>query len=130
MKKDNTKLIPSVVVVFMVCNYFCFFIFPMNLSQAPFILVGTQADLREDPGTVQRLKENNLEPIRTEQGHDLAHMFSAHKYIECSSFTEEGVPEIFYEAVRCVFKLFHNHASDYVENPYITRKEKKKCAVM
>ena len=68
----------------------------------PFILVGTQTDLRESPETLERLKRNNLEPVTYAQGAKLAAKLKAVSYLECSALTAEGVDEIFAEAIRVV----------------------------
>ena len=65
----------------------------------PFLLVGTQADLREDPSTVEELAKEEQKPLSPEMGELLAHDVGAVKYVECSALTGEGVSSVFHEAV-------------------------------
>lgn len=85
-----TNLNPSVIVTF-----FCFF----SLSQwvpeishhcprTPFLLVGTQVDLRDDSNTVEKLAKNKQRPISPESGEKLARDLRAVKYVECSALTQ------------------------------------------
>jgi GTPase SAR1 family protein len=53
----------------------------------PFILVGTKLDLRDDPITLQRLKERRFAPITHAQGMHCAREIGAVKYMEASAKT-------------------------------------------
>ncbi|GCB64681.1 hypothetical protein scyTo_0014802 [Scyliorhinus torazame] len=66
------------------------------------LLVGTKKDLRNDPETVNKLKEQSLAPITQHQGNGLAKQIQAVKYMECSALNQEGIKEVFAEAVRAV----------------------------
>ncbi|XP_039878967.1 cell division control protein 42 homolog isoform X2 [Simochromis diagramma] len=60
--------------------------------KTPFLLVGTQVDLRDN--------ENTLEQALTfTSGEELALELKAVKYMECSARTQEGVREVFEEAI-------------------------------
>ena len=52
--------------------------------------VGTQADLRDDVGTCEKLAKNKQKPITLEQGERLAKDLKAVKYVECSALTQKG----------------------------------------
>ena len=65
---------------------------------APFILVGTQIDLREDKGTIQELDKINQKSITIEQGEKMAQEVGATQYLECSALTKKGLKSVF-EAV-------------------------------
>jgi len=71
--------------------------------KTPFILVGSKLDLRDNPETIESLKENNLEPITHEQGEALAKELGASKYLECSALSQKNLPNVFEEAVKAVF---------------------------
>lgn len=68
----------------------------------PFVLVGTKLDLREDPETIERLKERNQVPVSFAQGVQLAKEIGAVKYMECSALTQKGLKNCFDEAIRAV----------------------------
>ncbi len=53
----------------------------------PLILVGTKLDLREDPVTLQRLKERRFAPVTYAMGMGCAREVGAVKYLEASSKT-------------------------------------------
>lgn len=53
----------------------------------PLILVGTKLDLREDPVTLQRLKERRFAPISYAMGAQCGRDVGAVKYLEASSKT-------------------------------------------
>ena len=66
------------------------------------ILVGTKLDLRDDPNTIQQMKERSLEPITHEKAIELQKEIGAIKYIECSALTQKNLKLVFDEAVRSV----------------------------
>ena len=59
-----------------------------HCPKSPFLLVGTQIDLREDTNTLDELAKNKLKPITPEQGEKLAKELKAVKYVECSALTQ------------------------------------------
>lgn len=71
-----------------------------HCPNVPFIVVGTKLDLRDDPDTLERLKENRLKCITYEQGKKLADELGAAAYVECSALTQRGLKEVF-EKVYC-----------------------------
>ncbi|KAL1412492.1 Rho GTPase protein rac1 [Vanrija albida] len=68
----------------------------------PIILVGTKLDLREDPQTIQRLRERRFSPITYSMGLQLAKEVGAVRYVESSSKTQKGLKNVFDEAIRAV----------------------------
>ncbi|XP_006003121.1 ras homolog family member Gb [Latimeria chalumnae] len=88
-----------------------------HCPNTPIILVGTKKDLRSDPDTVKKLKEQNQAPISAQQGQALLRHIRGIKYMECSALNQDGIKEVFTEAVRAVF------------NP-ATQKNKKTCALL
>jgi len=70
----------------------------------PFILVGTKADIRNDPAELDKLRHQGQNPITTDQGENLAKRLKAIRYLECSAKTQENLKEVFDEAVRCVLQ--------------------------
>ena len=80
-------------------------------GQAPFLLVGTQMDLRTDRATITNLGEiyndqirirtidisekEMKKPVNVEQGKRLASELGAVAYLECSALTQEGMKNVF-----------------------------------
>lgn len=65
-----------------------------HCPQVPIILVGTKTDLRKE----------GKESISHSEGKQLGNKIKAAKYLECSAIRNEGLNEIFYEAIRTVVK--------------------------
>ena len=59
-----------------------------HCPRTPFLLVGTQVDLRDDSNTVDKLAKNKQRPIAQEGGDKLARDLRAVKYVECSALTQ------------------------------------------
>ena len=69
----------------------------------PFLLLGTKIDLRDDPATLQMIRDRDRSsPISAKQGMQKAKEIGAVKYVECSALTQKGLKEVFEEAVRAV----------------------------
>ncbi len=65
-------------------------------------MVGLKLDLRDDPKTIKELQEKRQAPITREQGDQLCNEIKGFKYLECSALTQEGLKQVFDEAIRCV----------------------------
>ena len=71
-----------------------------HCPNTPFVLVGTHIDLREDTKIIiDKLTNKKLKTISTEQGVKLAKEINAMKYVECSASTQQGVKNVFNEAI-------------------------------
>lgn len=70
-----------------------------HCPNVPIVLVGTKKDQRQDPDILKKLKDQNLTPVTEQQGKAAARDIKAFKYLECSALYQEGVKEIFEEAV-------------------------------
>ena len=70
-----------------------------HCQKTPFLLVGTQVDLRDNQATCDKLSRNKQRPITTEMGERLARELKAVKYVECSALTQKGLKNVFDEAI-------------------------------
>jgi cell division control protein 42 len=70
-----------------------------HCPNVPCIIVGTQIDLRNDPTVLERLSRQKHRPITPEQGERLARELHAVKYVECSALTQQGLKNVFDEAI-------------------------------
>ncbi|KAJ8275536.1 hypothetical protein COCON_G00072880 [Conger conger] len=71
-----------------------------HCPNVPILLVGTKSDLRDDPELLSKLKEQNQTTVTQQQGAALARHIHAIKYLECSALRQDGVKEVFAEAMR------------------------------
>ncbi|XP_065914608.1 uncharacterized protein [Dysidea avara] len=70
-----------------------------HCPKTPFLLVGTQIDLRDDIETVEELSRVKMKPITVQMAKILAREIGAEKYVECSALTMKGVKNVFDEAI-------------------------------
>ena len=73
-----------------------------HCPNVPLILVGTKVDLREDGPTVEKLASKKQAPVTYETALALSQEIGAHKVMECSALTQQGLKAVFDEAVRAV----------------------------
>jgi Ras-related C3 botulinum toxin substrate 1 len=71
-----------------------------HAPSVPIILVGTKLDLREDPATLESLRQKRMEPVSYDQALIVAKEIRAHKYLECSALTQRNLKSVFDEAIR------------------------------
>ena len=71
-----------------------------HCPDVPILLVGTKSDLREDGETQRKLKEQSQLPVSHQQGAALAKQIHAMRYLECSALNQDGIKEVFSEAVK------------------------------
>jgi Ras-related C3 botulinum toxin substrate 1 len=89
--------------------------YPEILEHAPgakIILVGTKLDMR--------VEGKSGDFITKAQGEALKDEIKAYKYLECSARTQEGLNEVFDEAIRCVLSSLSKE----------DRKKKSKCIIL
>ena len=75
------------------------------------ILVGLKKDLRENQSAIEEMKKKGLEFVSPGQGSEMATQCGAKQYLECSSFTGEGVDNVFAAATRAAL-LTIDHERD------------------
>ena len=64
-----------------------------HCPRTPFLLVGTQVDLRDDSNTLEKLAKNKQRALSCESGEKLARELKAVKYVECSALTQVRTEE-------------------------------------
>ncbi|KAI3357219.1 hypothetical protein L3Q82_015674 [Scortum barcoo] len=57
----------------------------------PIILVGNKKDLHNDEHTCRELAKMKQEPVKSEEGRDMAGRIATSGYMECSAKTKDGV---------------------------------------
>lgn len=68
----------------------------------PYILVGTQVDLRDNFMEIQKLQKNRQKPVTYESGIRMANVIGANCYVECSALTQKGLKAVFDNAILSV----------------------------
>lgn len=89
-------------------------------------------DLREDPKTLEKLRERRLAPVSTVQGLQMAKEIRAWKYLECSARTQVGLKQGFlsaYLGIEIMSFLVFDEAIRAVLCPAPV-KQKKSCAIL
>lgn len=74
-----------------------------HCPNVPFLLVGLKSDLRKDENTIKQLNSRNLSMVTVEAAKEMAKEIGAIKYLECSALTQQGLKQVFADAVRAVF---------------------------
>lgn len=78
-----------------------------SVPKAPFLIIGTQIDLREDDMTKLKLAKRKMRPVTPEEGDRMAQKLGADCYTECSSLTRVGLKDVFDEAILSVLDPKH-----------------------
>jgi GTPase SAR1 family protein len=89
--------------------------------ETPIILVGTKIDMRNDQAAVNNifLRTRQL-PKTISDGISLSNEFGATKFQECSALTQQGLSNVFAEAIRAA-----------TNKPKIKKSKKRsRCAIM
>lgn len=71
-----------------------------HCPNVPILLLGTKSDLRDDQEVLEKLRAQNQTTVTQEQGTRMARQIKAVKYLECASINQDGLDEVFDEAVR------------------------------
>lgn len=67
----------------------------LHCPETPVVLCASKIDIRDDPDVIKKLKDNNLKPITTEQGIELAKQQKCIAYVENSAKTQKGLKKTF-----------------------------------
>jgi len=102
-----------------------------HCPQGRILLVGTKIDLREDANTIEELKQENKEPITTEQGKAKSEELGLLSYHECSALTQQGLKDVFEFALGSVMENMNTPLtpSSRAQASQLARK-KRKCSIM
>jgi len=71
-----------------------------HCPNTPIVLLGTKSDLREDTGTLERLKAKKQSPISKEQIETMENDIRAIGYFEISSYNGDGISTVPKELIR------------------------------
>lgn len=87
-----------------------------HCPKTPFLLVGTQIDLRDDPSTIEKLAKNKQKPITPETADKLGRDLKAVKYVECSALTQVSQSRSTHTLSHCTHTLTRYMAVKCWEN--------------
>lgn len=90
-----------------------------HAPNVPIIVVGLKLDLRNDKETLEKLRDKKLAPVSYQQGINITQTINAHKYMECSALTQQGLKNVFDEAIKIA--LYPTHK---------TIKKQNKCMLL
>src|SRR3990167_42206 len=93
--------------------------------EAKVFVVLTKLDLRDDPATIEQMKELGETLISEEEGRELATEIGADKYMECSSIQNANLRELFEDV--CYSGCMLSGVNTATEVP---KKKKKECQIM
>jgi len=88
-----------------------------HAPNVPILLVGTKSDLRKDENTIKQLNSRQQTMVTVEAGQKMAKEIGAVNFLECSALTQEGLKQVFDEAIRAA-----------MSKP--TGKKKKQCEIL
>ena len=88
--------------------------------KAPYLIVGTHIDMRDDAQVVDSLARQRQLPITKERGMRLARELRAVTYVECSALTQKGLKNMFDE-VRVVSRLWTLPSTSWVDSNPVRR---------
>ncbi|KAF6779887.1 hypothetical protein AHF37_00764, partial [Paragonimus kellicotti] len=70
-----------------------------HCPKVPFLLVGTQTDLRDEKPTISTTRSNKPAYISAAVGEKYAKDVKAVKYLECSALSQRGLKNVMDEAI-------------------------------
>jgi len=71
-----------------------------HAPNVPILLVGTKSDLRKDDNTIKQLNSRQQQMVTIEFAQKMAKEIGAVNFLECSALTQEGLKQVFDEAIR------------------------------
>jgi len=71
-----------------------------HAPNVPILLVGTKSDLRKDDSTIKQLNSRSQSMVTLEAAQRMAKEIGAVNFLECSALTQEGLKQVFDDAIR------------------------------
>jgi len=71
-----------------------------HAPNVPILLVGTKSDLRKDENTIKQLNSRQQSLVTVENAQRMAKEIGAVNFLECSALTQEGLKQVFDDAIR------------------------------
>jgi len=71
-----------------------------HAPNVPILLVGTKSDLRKDEQTIKQLDSRQQSMVKVDGAQQMAKEIGAVKFLECSALTQEGLKQVFDDAIR------------------------------
>jgi len=71
-----------------------------HAPNVPILLVGTKSDLRKDENTIKQLNSRQQSMVTVDSAQRMAKEIGAVNFLECSALTQEGLKQVFDEAIR------------------------------
>jgi len=71
-----------------------------HAPNVPILLVGTKSDLRKDDNTIKQLNSRQQSMVTVENAQRMAKEIGAVNFLECSALTQEGLKQVFDDAIR------------------------------
>jgi len=76
-----------------------------HAPNVPILLVGTKSDLRKDDSTIKQLSSRNQSMVNIESAQRMSTEIGAVNFLECSALTQEGLKQVFDEAIRAAMAI-------------------------
>uniref|UniRef100_A0A8C7C4Z0 Uncharacterized protein n=1 Tax=Neovison vison TaxID=452646 RepID=A0A8C7C4Z0_NEOVI len=70
-----------------------------HCPKTPFLLGGTQIDLRDDSFMIEKLAKNKQKTVTPKTADKLAHDLKVVRYVECPALAQKGLKNVFDQAV-------------------------------
>eukprot|EP01127_Copromyxa_protea_P008819 TRINITY_DN2031_c0_g1_i1.p1 TRINITY_DN2031_c0_g1~~TRINITY_DN2031_c0_g1_i1.p1 ORF type:complete len:100 (-),score=14.66 TRINITY_DN2031_c0_g1_i1:99-398(-) len=81
-------------------------------SSIPFVLVGTQIDLRQDKKKQAELAQKGKAPVAYEKGIEKQRTIGAYCYVECSALTRLNLNRVFSDSVSAILTKKQSQTSE------------------
>merc|ERR1712142_476311 len=79
-----------------------------HAPNVPILLVGTKSDLRKDENTIKQLNSRGQAMVTVEAAQRMAKEIGAVNFLECSALTQEGLKQVFDDAIRAAMSKPNN----------------------